>query len=105
MYSVTIYMKTISTDNLSLNKNAYQNNVATSCSKCVAQNAVDGNITTCMRTEDIGITNKQHDETWWYVNLGGVFNLYNIRIQFRNDYGSKYSKYVVEIKSSKHNKL
>lgn len=104
MYSVTIYMKTFSTDNLSLNKNAYQNNVATSCATCVAQNAVDGNINTCMRTEDIGITNNQH-ETWWYVNLGSVFNLYNIRIQFRNDYGMEHSKYVVEIKSSKHDNL
>lgn len=85
-------MKTFSTDNLALNKNTNQTNVATSCAACVAKNAVDGKISTCMRTEAIGLTTNNQHETWWYVDLGDVFNLYNIRIQFRNDYGMEFSK-------------
>lgn len=59
-----------------------------------AKNAVDGNKTTCMRTKDIGTTpsnNNDNHYTWWRVNLGGIYNVYNIRIQFR-DYGQMYSK-------------
>ncbi|XP_065923621.1 receptor-type tyrosine-protein phosphatase epsilon [Magallana gigas] len=78
-------------DNLALNKNTNQTNVATSCAACVAKNAVDGKISTCMRTEAIGLTTNNQHETWWYVDLGGVFNLYNIRIQFRNDYGMEFT--------------
>lgn len=48
-----------------------------------AKNAVDGNIATCMRTGDIGVTAK--DKTvWWIVDLGRVYNVYNINIQFKN---------------------
>lgn len=55
-----------------------------------ADNAVDRDIQTCTRTEDIGTTSIEKS-TWWYVDLGGIYNLYNIRIQFK-DYGG-YSKY------------
>ena len=48
-----------------------------------AGNAVDGNITTCMRTDAIGVNS--HDQTvWWKVDLGGVYNIYNVNIVFKN---------------------
>lgn len=70
---------------------AQYRNIVT-CTTCAAGNAVDGNINTCMRTEDIGTTSVYDKKTWWYVDLGGVYNVYNIRILFK-DY-SGYSKYV-----------
>lgn len=45
-----------------------------------------------MRTEDIGTTSNNDKTTWWYVDLGGVYNVYNIRILFK-DYPGE-SKYV-----------
>lgn len=59
---------------------------------CVADNAVDRDIQTCTKMEDIG-TSSTYKSTWWYVDLGGIYNLYNIRIQFK-DYGEKHSKYL-----------
>lgn len=44
-----------------------------------------------MRTEAIGTTSVS-EKTWWYVDLGGVYNVYNISILFR-DYPGE-SKYV-----------
>lgn len=38
----------------------------------------------------IGITTPDK-ETWWYVDLGNVHRVYNIRIQFK-DYGTMYRK-------------
>ena len=48
-----------------------------------AGNAVDRDITTCMRTGDIG-TNSQYKTVWWKVDLGGVYNIYSINILFKN---------------------
>lgn len=47
-----------------------------------ASKAVDGNTTTCMRTEVIG-HNSVEKTVWWKVDLGGVFNIYNIIVQFK----------------------
>lgn len=49
----------------------------------VASNAVDRDISTCMRTNDIG-SSSVYKKVWWKVNLGGVFNIYSINIQFKN---------------------
>lgn len=48
-----------------------------------ANNAVDRNTTTCMRTAGIGIF--LSDRTvWWKVDLGGVYSIYSINILFKN---------------------
>ena len=48
----------------------------------VAGNAVDRNITTCIRTNPIGIAS---DKTvWWRVDLGGVYSIYSVNILFKN---------------------
>lgn len=39
--------------------------------------AVDRDLSTCTRGEDIG-TASPEGSTWWYVDLGGTFNVYNI---------------------------
>lgn len=57
---------------------------ASTCKECVAGNAVDGNNKTCMRTEDIGINAKIH-KTLWYVDLGNIYSLYSIRIEFQKE--------------------
>ena len=52
----------------------------------VAGNAVDRDITTCTRTEQIGLTSR--DQTvWWRVDLDGVYNIYSVNILFKNYYG------------------
>lgn len=48
-----------------------------------ARNAVDRNVTTCMRTDNIGI-NSQTKQVWWKVDLAGVCNIYSINILFKN---------------------
>lgn len=60
-----------------------------------ASTAVDGNIATCMRTLDIGRTSPQKT-VWWKVDLGGVYTINSINIQFRayNGYGIKFVKYL-----------
>lgn len=60
-------------------------------SHCYADYAVDRSISTCMRTGDIGFTSSGKI-TWWYVDLGGLKSVGNIRIQFK-DYGDEYSKF------------
>lgn len=72
-----------------MNKTATQKDIASTCAHCVAQLAVDRNISTCMRTEAIGKTSQQHT-TWWNVDLGGTQSIYNINIQFKTDTNSKY---------------
>ncbi|XP_056014348.1 uncharacterized protein LOC125676360 isoform X2 [Ostrea edulis] len=52
------------------------------CTTYLPSNAVDGDISTCMRTEWIG-SMSQYKTVWWYVNLGNIKSVYNIRIQFR----------------------
>lgn len=45
--------------------------------------AVDGNISTCMRTEEIGFSSR-YKTTWWKVDLGGVYSIYSINVLFKN---------------------
>lgn len=80
------------TDDLSANKNAKQYKTSTSCLTCAAIYVVDRNAQTCARMEEIGITSPGNS-TWWHVDLGGRYNVYNIRIQFK-DYAG-YSKYSI----------
>lgn len=54
--------------------------------KYVAGNAVDRNITTCMRAEDIGATALVHT-MWWKVDLGEVYTIYSVDILFKNYHG------------------
>ena len=51
--------------------------------KYLAGNAVDRNISTCMRTEAIG-GNSPYKTVWWKVDLGGVYNIYSVNILFKN---------------------
>ncbi|XP_078330772.1 uncharacterized protein LOC144624723 [Crassostrea virginica] len=72
---------------LSVNKVAVQSTTATppinDPSRYTAGNAVDRDITTCMRTKPIGPTSP--DKTvWWKVDLGGVYNIYSVNILFKN---------------------
>ena len=69
-------------DDLSHNKNASQSHTA-SGTGYGAENAVDGNTATCMRTEQIG-PNSPDKTVWWKVDLGGVYNIYSVNILFKN---------------------
>lgn len=82
------------TDDLSANKTAqqYKTYNDNKCQKCVATNAVDRDINTCTRGEDIGATSK-NKIIWWFVDLGVKHSVYNIRIQFK-EYGEMYSEYL-----------
>lgn len=76
------------TDDLSENKASNQSRVSKSCPQCVANYAVDRNITTCMQTEDIGKQASEHT-TLWSVDLGKIHRIHNMRIQFRK-YNQEY---------------
>ena len=86
----------ICTDDLSQNKIATQSATAASPTNApnryVAGNAVDRDITTCMRTDGIGIVSPYKSE-WWKVDLGGVYTIYSISIIFKNyqGYGIAFS--------------
>ena len=75
------------TDDLSMDKAATQSKTYTASGDSVLQyvagNAVDRDITTCMRTEMIGSTS-QLQTVWWKVDLGGVYNIYSVNILFKN---------------------
>lgn len=76
------------TDDLSNNKAATQSHTLSGGTFYDANNAVDGNIVTCMRTKAIGMT--ALDKTvWWKVDLGVLRNIYSISILFKsyNGYG------------------
>lgn len=73
-----------------MNKPAQQYKTYNDNPAFVATKAVDGDINSCARMNDIGTTSSDQS-TWWYVDLGGIYNVYNIRIQFRS-YGDMYSK-------------
>lgn len=84
-----MYIINFLTGDLAVKKNTAQYKSINACSVCDATNAVDRNISTCTGT-DFGQT-APDQLTWWYVDLGAVHSVYNIRIQFR-DYGQMYSK-------------
>lgn len=46
-------------------------------------NAVDRNINTCMRTKGIGQTTPFKID-WWKVDLGGIYNIYDVNIIFKS---------------------
>ena len=48
-----------------------------------ASNAVDGNVTTCMRTEPMG-PNSTYRSVSWKVDLGGEYNIQEVTILFKN---------------------
>ena len=72
----------ICTDDLSKNKTATQSTTAIGPA-FEASNAVDRDITTCMRTVDIGLTSSS-ETVWWKVDLGGLYNIYSVNILFKN---------------------
>lgn len=47
-----------------------------------ARNAVDGNTKTCSNAQQIGLGSPWKD-VWWKVDLGGVYSIYNITLQFK----------------------
>lgn len=63
-----------------------------------SSNAVDRNTATCMRTDDIGLQSP-HKSTWWKVDLGGEYSIYNIHILFK-DY-ENFGMCVIAYKSFK----
>ena len=89
------YIVCINTDDLSKNKIATQSTTYKSLQDNNAGNAVDRNISTCMRTEVIGPTSP--DQTvWWQVDLGGVYSIYSVNILFKNYPGyGMYQKYAL----------
>ena len=58
----------------------------------VAGNAVDRDITTCMRTDVLG-GNSPYQTVSWTVDLGGLYNIYSVNILFKNYLG--YGKYKI----------
>lgn len=75
-------------DDISYKKVATQSHTYYGGAYYVANNAVDGDIATCMRTDTIGM-NDLHKTVWWKVDLGGQRNIYSISILFKsyNGYG------------------
>lgn len=69
-------------EDISYKKFAIQSHTSTSANS-EARNAVDGNIATCMRTGDIGSTSN-HKTVRWKVDLGRVYNIHSISINFKN---------------------
>lgn len=68
------------TDDLSANKLAQQYKTANSCQLCVASKAVDRDIQTCARMDDIGTTSTEKI-TWWYVDLGDIHCIQSVQYQ------------------------
>ncbi|XP_078330668.1 uncharacterized protein LOC144624644 [Crassostrea virginica] len=85
-------MSFILTDDLSKNKVASQSTTYAATSsdafKYVAGNAVDRDLTTCMRAEPIG-ENSDYYQVWWKVDLGAVYNIYSVNILFKNYEGNE----------------
>lgn len=70
-------------DDLSYNKIATQSPIYQRNSEYEANNALDRNITTCMRTQAIGLSSTDNS-MWWKVDLGGLNNVYRITIMFKS---------------------
>lgn len=77
MVDIFFYFK----EDLSYNKVATQTPIYPGISYD-ATNALDRQIGTCMRTEEIGLNSAYHS-MWWKVDLGGINNIYSINIIFR----------------------
>lgn len=75
-------------DDISYKKVATQSHSYYGDAYAGANNANDGDIATCMRTDTIGM-NDLHKTVWWKVDLGGQRNIYSISILFKryNGYG------------------
>lgn len=84
----------ISPDKISLNKIATQSHYPEVATGYDASNALDGNTATCMRTSIMG-GNAPYNTVWWKVDLGGVYSIYSINVQFKNYNG--YGMYYYEI--------
>lgn len=48
-----------------------------------ANNALDRNTATCMRTDQTG-ENSDYRKVWWKVDLGGNHSIYSISILFKS---------------------
>lgn len=70
-------------NDLSYNKIATQSPIYRRISEYEANNALDRNITTCMRTQAIGLSSTDNN-MWWKVDLGGLYNVYRITIMFKS---------------------
>ncbi|XP_078328172.1 uncharacterized protein LOC144623585 [Crassostrea virginica] len=79
------YFAVLAYDDLSYNKDASQS-FTPAGTTYVAENAVDGNTATCMRTDLVG-GNSPYKSDWWKVDLGGVYNIYSVNILFKNYVG------------------
>lgn len=83
-----LYFFLILYKDISFNKVATQSHTYPVGPYHVANNAVDGDIATCMRPDIIGI-HALHKAVWWKVDVGGPRNIYSINILFKsyNGYG------------------
>ncbi|XP_056003695.1 uncharacterized protein LOC130049752 [Ostrea edulis] len=83
-------MASVPTDDLSKGQYTEQSKTrpCVPTSDCAANNAVDRNVGSCVRTEAFGI-NSQDKTMWWFVNLGNIYSIYSVRILFK-DYGPEY---------------
>lgn len=81
------------TDDLSYNKVASQSSTVTG-NYNDAKNAVDRNVTTCMKTNDIGGSSPRKT-VWWKVDLGRIYSINSVNIFFKNyvDYGIEFYLY------------
>ena len=88
-YKLTCY---IVIDDLSDHRNATQSTTHQGApDQYKAGNAVDRDVTTCMRTIPIG-QNSPDKTVWWKVDLGEIYSIYNVSIRFKNYDG--YGNYV-----------
>lgn len=81
------------TDDLSYNKVASQSSPVTG-NYNDAKNAVDRNVTTCMKTNDIGGSSPR-TTVWWKVDLGRIYSINSVNIFFKNyvGYGIEFYLY------------
>ena len=71
-------------DDLSFKKTATQSHTYHGPTEMYgADNAVDRDTSTCMRTEAIG-GNSPYQYMWWKLDLGGVCSIYSVNILFEN---------------------
>lgn len=79
-YLYTLYIFYV--EDISYNKSTSQSHSQTDKYHGASQ-AVDRNTLTCTSTYNIGL-NSSHKTVWLKVDLGGIFNIYGINIQFKN---------------------